>query len=341
MTPSALATLTPGELPDLQVLVSAGERCTSHLISNWHASTRFFDAYGATEATVYSTLNEYRLANSPVSVGVAIEGNSIVLLDDAGEPCAPNRSGEIYIGGDGVGGGYLNRPDLTRERFLELAGQHGRFYRTGDLGVLLPDGRLVVQGRRDHQVKLRGYRIELGEIETQILQVRGIQEAVVVLNEQSSSGPMLVAFLVSAPDTRPSDATVLESLAARLPEYMVPTRVEFIAALPLTGNGKIDRAALAARGPSEANGRGDARVLPQNAIESTLIAMWQELLDCPDIGVTDDFFELGGHSLIAATLVGKIEQHFGIEIQIEPLFEDGTIRSLAKSISAGLEAAAE
>src|SRR6185503_2197570 len=216
--------------------------------------------------------------------------------------------GEIYIGGAGVARGYLKRPELTAERFIDSPFVQGdRLYKTGDLARYLPDGNLLFLGRSDQQVKIRGYRIEPGEIEARLVEHPSVREAVVIAREDQPGDKRLVAYVVYSrealekePDAAERSAQLRAHLAGSLPEYMVPAAYVALEALPLTPNGKLDRKGLPAP-EADAYAHG-AYEPPQGEIEQTLAALWAQLLGVETISRHDDFFELGGHSLLAIQL---------------------------------------
>src|SRR5688572_16523125 len=250
--------------------------------------------------------------------------------------------GEIYIGGAGVALGYLNRPELTAERFVRdpFSREPGaRMYRTGDLARYLPDGNLEFLGRNDQQVKVRGYRIELGEIEARLCEHPAVREAVVIAREDSGGDKRLVAYVTSAaaPGERDRDAPAGELVAAlrrhlaeQLPEYMVPSAFVRLAALPLTPNGKLDRKALPAPDGEAVLAR--AYEAPQGELEEVLATIWAELLGLARVGRHDHFFELGGHSLLAVRLLGRVQEAVGVELPLATLFAQPTLAAQAEAV---------
>ncbi|WP_338082378.1 AMP-binding enzyme, partial [Agrobacterium deltaense] len=227
-------------------------------------------------------------------------------------------TGEIYIGGVGLARGYLNRPDLTAERFVPNPfGSGDRLYRTGDLGRWRRDGNLEFLGRADHQVKIRGFRIELGEIEAVLLSHPEVRQAVVVAHEDQTGDKRLVAYVVGEASPRDLRAHTLNTL----PDYMVPAAFVPLETMPLTPNGKIDRAAL----PHPNNDNGLARadyIAPRTPTEEILAAIWADVLQISQVGVNDNFFELGGNSLLAMRMVARVRSIFNIELPLRSLFED-------------------
>ena len=243
--------------------------------------------------------------------------------------------GEIFVGGDGLARGYLGRPELTAERFVQNpfgAARGARIYRTGDLARYRPDGEIQYLGRLDDQVKVRGYRIELGEIESSLIRRDDILKAVVVAREDTSGDRRLVAYIVPSGPAAPAPTELKTFLRATLPEFMVPSAFVALGALPLGPSGKVDRRALPAPGRGETTDEG--LVLPRNEVEAALAGIWQDLLELEtDVGVHDDFFELGGHSLLAVRLMALIHEGFGVKLPLTTLFDSATIEALATRVA--------
>jgi non-ribosomal peptide synthetase component F len=276
-----------------------------------------------------------------VPIGRPIANTRVFVLDKYLHPTPPGVAGELFIGGDGVARGYLNQPQETAARFVAdpFTSEPGaRLYRTGDLARYLPGGYIEFLGRVDHQVKVRGFRVELGEIEAALASHSNIQQAVVVLNtEDSSAEQRLVAYLVPATARPPATDELRNLLRLKLPDYMVPSAFVFLKTMPLTANGKIDRAAL----PAPDDLRPDLErvfVAPRTAVEAELAGIWAGLLKVSEVGVYDNFFDLGGHSLLATQVVSRMRQIFQVEISLRSLFESPTVAALAAQIE---EAAAD
>jgi hypothetical protein len=241
-------------------------------------------------------------------------------------------TGEIYIGGMGVARGYLNRAELTAERFIPepFSGDpHSRMYKTGDLGKWRSDETIEYLGRNDHQVKIRGFRIELGEIEAQLARHEQIKEAVVIACDGVGGEKRLVAYVV-ARDEQASDAPLSAEalhayLATKLPEYMVPGVFVELAALPLSPSGKLDKNAL----PSPEGHSGDAYLAPRTPTEEFLAEIWAEVLELDRVGVHDNFFELGGHSMLTMQVVAKIFERTQINLSLWTVFQSPTVASMA------------
>lgn len=300
--------------------------------------TEFFNMYGPTECTVDSTICQVSTHPLLPSIGKPIVNAQAYVLDRNLQLAPIGVAGELYLGGQGVARGYLNRPELTAERFIpnpfgqeigpEYRGE--RLYRTGDLVRYLPDGYLEYLGRVDFQVKLRGFRIELGEIESVLGQLSGVQDAVVVIREDTPGEKQLVAYLVaeSEADTVALNVSAIRnSLKARLPEYMVPGVFVFLDELPLTPNRKVDRKAL----PKPEGIRPELEVLfeaPRTEQEKTLAQIWSQVLKLDRIGIHDNFFDLGGDSILSIQVVARANQA-GLRLTPRQIFEAQTIEALA------------
>ncbi|HEV7509095.1 MAG TPA: amino acid adenylation domain-containing protein [Thermoanaerobaculia bacterium] len=296
-----------------------------------------WNLYGPTEVTVWATA--WKVApEGPISVGRPYAGMRVYLLDRGFAPVPLGATGEVWIGGLGVGRGYFRRPVLTAERFVPdpLSGEPGaRLYRTGDLARLRPDGLLDHLGRIDFQVKMRGHRIELGEIEATLRRHPAVSEAVVLLREDRPGDQRLTAYLGLAVETMaPPGAELRQALGERLPDYMVPSAYVFLPVLPLNANGKVDRKALAAIRP-EGGAEDGPRIAPRTPVEEMLAALWAEVLEIPqtsEVGAFDDFFDLGGHSLLATQLVMRIRDAFGVELPLRAIFQAPTLAAQAERV---------
>ncbi|MGE8058458.1 amino acid adenylation domain-containing protein [Pseudomonas sp. NPDC089547] len=327
--------LVPEALATLRVLISGGERAEPaafRALLQQAPGLRLLNGYGPTETTTFAVTCEVRdLADDAAQVPIGRPiGNTQVYVLDAWQRLVPQGVvGELYIGGDGVALGYLNRAELTAQRFIDdpFSNQPGaRLYRTGDLVRWRGDGQLECLGRNDDQVKIRGFRMELGEIEQQLAQAPGIGE-VLVMAVADETGPLrLVAWYTRQDATL--DALQLRSyLRGRLPEYMVPSAFVALARMPLNPNGKIDRQALPA--PSAQDFAVAAFEAPEGEREQALAALWAELLDVQPIGRHDRFFELGGHSLLAMRMLAQVRQRLGHELALTDLFADDTLAAVA------------
>ncbi|CAG8999283.1 MAG: Tyrocidine synthase 3 [Candidatus Celerinatantimonas neptuna] len=282
--------------------------------------------YGPTEAAVDVTAWTCpEPLNERVRIGYPVANTRMYLLDPYGEPVGVGVTGELYIGGEQVAQGYLNRPDLTAERFMAdpFVQQSGaRMYRTGDLGRWLADGSIEYLGRNDQQVKIRGFRIELGEIESALKALEGVADAVVLARRDNGEVPQLVGYYCG--DARVE--SLRHALSAALPDYMVPAAYVQLEAIPLTANGKVDRKGLPE--PGEDAYVHAAYEAPQGEAEQILAAIWRELLQVEQVGRNDDFFGLGGHSLMAVQLIERLRQQ-DYQLSVKTLFDDASLRGLA------------
>jgi amino acid adenylation domain-containing protein len=327
LPPSMLGVLPP--LPSLRVVLSAGEACPATCVRAWAPGRSFFNAYGPTETSVCATMSPPLAAGARPAIGGPIAGVRVHLLDPTLRPVAGDATGELYVGGRGVGRGYHRRPGLTAERFLPdpLAGDPGaRIYRTGDLARRLPDGQLLFAGRIDHQLKVRGYRIEAGEVEAVLETHPGVRRAVVA-GRGEGAGTRLVAWVAASDGVSPSPPKLRSWLADRLPDHMVPSRVVVLERFPLLPNGKIDRGRLP-EPSSTARGR-----TPETPVERQLAAIWCRVLEVDEVGMDDDFFDLGGHSLLAAQLGARLRRRLAVEIPTGRLFELSTLGALAAEVA--------
>lgn len=293
--------------------------------------------YGPTECTVVATSGRVLPGdetNSLPTIGLPIANTTVHILDESLQPVAPGKSGELYIGGAGVARGYLNRPDLTAESFIfdPFSSESGaRLYKTGDLASQLPDGQIAYLGRIDDQIKILGYRIEPNEIVAVLDRHPAIHSSVVVARGSSCEEKRLAAYLVMRNDTIPAAAEVRGFLQNELPEYMVPSILVCLDALPLTANGKLDRAALPDPNP-ENTLRDDPFRAPRTPIEERLAKIVTTLLSLNEVSVNDNFFLLGGHSLLGTQLIAKIRGAFGVELGLRTLFDTPTIADLSTEI---------
>ncbi|RON54428.1 non-ribosomal peptide synthetase [Pseudomonas frederiksbergensis] len=294
---------------------------------------RLFNVYGPTETTIWSSalrVDEQHTQGSQISIGRPIANTQFYLLDPHGKPVPTGVSGEIYIGGTGVARGYMNRDDLTAERFLnDPFNPNGRMYRTGDIARYLPDGNIEYLGRNDGQVKIRGLRIELGEIEVVLGACQGVSEAVVVVREDRPGEQRLVAYYTA--QAAPSVDVLRALMLAQLPEYMVPVAYVLLDAMPQTPNGKLDRKALPVPDAGALNAHGYEAPLP--GVESEVAQIWQELLGLEQVGRHDRFFELGGHSLLAMRLISQVRLRLGVELALSELFAHSQLSELALAVS--------
>jgi acyl carrier protein len=266
-----------------------------------------------------------------VPIGRPLANAKVYVLDESQRPVPIGAPGELHIGGPGVARGYVNRPDLTSEKFIpdSFGGdRHARLYKTGDLVRYRSDGNIEFLGRIDNQIKIRGFRVELEEIEQALRSLAGVTDCVVVLREDSDGDKRLIAYVVLHPHNKLTTAELRNHLKTKLPSYMVPALFEVIHALPLLPNGKINRRALPDPQPARFESR-DSFVAPRTPIEQLLAVEWCDVLKLERVGIHDNFFELGGHSLLAAKVVSKVRNHLEIEMGMVDLFQAPTIASLA------------
>ncbi|MET8579604.1 amino acid adenylation domain-containing protein [Streptomyces collinus] len=352
--PYAFIKLTPGhlhlltqQLSDQQIaalaglVIAAGDSFTARLAERWAAAagphgTRLAAEYGPTEITVGNSAYflDGPVTTELVSIGRAIPHTTMYVLDERLRPLPVGVPGEVWVGGVGLARGYAGRPGLTAERFLpDPYGPPGaRLYRTGDVARVLPDGNLDFLSRVDHQVKLRGYRIEPGEIETALAAHPAVAEAVALVREDTPGDQQLVAYLVpadGADEEALTPAALRDRLGETLPPYMVPTAYLRLEALPLTGNGKLDRRALPA--PGRAATAVGEHVEARDDDERAMAAVWAEVLGLDTVGVHDNFFDLGGDSLRAVALVGALRAA-GWETTVRDVFEHRTVARLRAAV---------
>ena len=327
----------------IRYVIFGGEALDFSALQTWndrHGLNRpqLINMYGITETTVHVTyhrITEEDLDQRASLIGRPIPDLDVYILDSHMNPVPVGVPGELHVGGQGVCQGYLNRPGLTEERFVENpfgatvlreAGLYDRLYKTGDLGRYLADGTIEYMGRIDHQVKIRGYRIELGEIESTVSKNPGVRESVVQVWSDEAGDRHLVAYVVSdKADIDP--ANLKAALRKQLPEYMVPAFYVILDELPLTANGKVDKKALP--DPEGATSTAGQYIAPRNETEEQLVAIWQEVLNREQIGIKDNFFDIGGHSLLATQVVSRIREQFNVELALSVLFEDPTVEGIA------------
>ena len=303
---------------------------------------RLFNEYGPSESHVVTV---HQMTGSPVDwpqlppIGKPIANTEIYLLGSDMEVCPVGVAGELYIGGDSLARGYLGRAGMTAERFIPdpfSRDAGARLYRTGDLARYRDNGEIEFLGRKDNQVKIRGYRIEPGEVETLLTRQPGIKEAVVTVAEDDTGDKRLVAHLVAQSEVQPSPVELRSQLKQSLPDYMIPSAFNFVADLPLTPSGKIDRRSLAKNGDWKQRLQ-DVYVAPRTKLEESLARVWAEVLKLERVGIHDNFFESGGHSLLAAQLISRVRKAQRIELPLRTLFEGPTVAALARVIQSAQE----
>ncbi|HYO51945.1 non-ribosomal peptide synthetase, partial [Archangium sp.] len=329
-----LAALPYEEDSPLRTVVVGGEACPAELVDRWAPGRRFIQQYGPTEASITAASMRCEAGKGKPPFGKPYPNTRVYVLDRNLEPVPVGVPGELYIGGAGVGRGYLGRPELTAGSFIPdpFGAQPGsRLYRTGDRVRYRADGNLEFVGRADGQVKLRGFRIELGEIEAVLARHQSVGEGLVVVREDVPGNKRLVAYVVPQPGAELDAERLEEFMGERLPEYMVPSAFVVMAALPLTPNGKVDRKALPP--PGENSARVESYVAPRNLKEEVLAGIWAELLGVEKVGIHDNFFDLGGHSLLATQVMSRLRDTLHVELAVRHLFERPTPAGLAELLS--------
>ncbi|MBE9224383.1 amino acid adenylation domain-containing protein [Phormidium sp. LEGE 05292] len=326
--PSVLSLLPPDALPDLQTVIVGGEACSAELIKEWTPGRQFWNGYGPTETTICNVIYLCQPNDKKPPIGKPFSNVRLYILDAQNQPLPPGIPGELCIAGVGLARGYLHRPDLTKEKFLEVDvfGKTEQIYKTGDLAKWNSEGNIECLGRIDAQIKLRGFRIEIGEIESSLLQHPSVKEAVVTLYK-TENNQSLIAYITGI--SNDLAAELKNYLKSRLPDYMIPAQIIVLDELPLTPNGKIDRQALPIPNISVAGGY----IAPRNNIEKQLAQIWSAVLDRQEIGIHDNFFDLGGHSLLAIKLLNHIQQVFDRQLALSSLFQNPTIAQLAEQLS--------
>ena len=314
---------------DLSYVLTGGEKISvSHInkLSNACPGLQIIHCYGPTENTTFST---YKYVEGTyqwdIPIGKPISNSSVYVLDKLLRPVPIGVQGEIYVGGDGVAMGYLNRPELTHEKFIQHPTMSVRLYRTGDFGYFRANGDLVFKGRNDDQVKIRGYRVELGEIAAQMAECKGINQSIVLAHTDDLHQKYLVGYYSG---TQYNSVELKNLLRMRLPEYMIPVYLHHFPSFPLNANGKIDISQIPRIEEEEAQ-EGAMRVPPANKTEELILEIWKEVLGKENIGVMDNFFEIGGQSLRAMKILIRINRTFTHPIKINDIFTEPTIRGLA------------
>ncbi|SEC23103.1 amino acid adenylation domain-containing protein [Tenacibaculum sp. MAR_2009_124] len=325
LPPAFLQLLEVEDLKPLDTLVTGGEAIPLTVAKTFSKEYKYFNAYGPTEASICTTTFNGNI-KSLVPIGKPINNMQVYILSEANELLPLGVIGELCVGGIGVARGYLNRDELTKEKFIDSPFKNGdRIYKTGDLAKWLPDGNIEFSGRKDDQVKIRGYRIEIGEIENVLSEISEIQSSCVLAKEDSIGNKRLVGYIL--PTEEYTKETVQEKLAARLPDYMIPSIWVTLDEMPLTNSGKIAKKLLPA--PDGSLLSTVEYIAPRNEMEEQLATIWQELLGIEKVGIYDNFFELGGHSLLATRLVSMIRRELEVEIAIQNIFKFTTIDEIA------------
>jgi amino acid adenylation domain-containing protein len=343
------------DITSLRRVISGGDECSVELAGKWGHDCTFYNEYGPTETTVTSI--EWKgeaLSDSAIRlpIGRALDNTTVYIFDRWLKPVPPGVNGELYIGGDGLGRGYLNNPELTAHRFINVAAKSREgiqspkdeiltpksqpLYRTGDLCRFLPDGNIEFLGRLDHQVKIRGFRIELAEIESRLRDHPAVGQAVVTAHADQTGDKAICAYIVpnqtnqNSRTNRTNETSPLklrEYLSRTLPDYMLPAYFVQLQEIPLTSSGKVDKKRL----PAPDVRVGDEYEAPVGEIEKSLVKIWSDVLSLQeaDIGVNSSFFELGGHSLKAIKLIADIERRFKKKVPLAEIFKNRTVKALS------------
>lgn len=337
----ALAELMPEDqvAGRVRALIIGGEALRMENLSFWrnHApATRLINEYGPTETVVGCCVYEVGAEDStfgPVPIGSPIANTQLYVLDESLQPMENGVTGELYVGGDGVGLGYLNRRELTDDRFIPDSFSrdgHARLYRTGDLARFSSDGILEYVGRIDNQVKVKGFRIELDEVETILKQCYGVRGCVVLAREDATGEKRLVAYVVC--DQRDEEIDELRDfMKAKVPDFMVPTTFVRMDSLPLTTNGKVDRQALPAPERRSNGYHQQSSMTTHTAAQQKLVKIWADVLNLDRVGLHDNFFDLGGDSILGTLILARAAQA-GVKISPQQLFEHQTIAELSDAI---------
>ncbi len=329
------------DLRPLRQLLAGGDVLSAlHLRCALEAlpDTTLINGYGPTEGTTFTCCHVMKRGDAvpdSVPLGRPISNTRVYILDDRLQPLPPGEIGELFAAGDGVARGYRNAPELTAEKFLadpfaETAG--ARMYRTGDLARWREDGAVEFLGRKDGQVKILGHRIELGEIEAALAAHPGVRQACVAVSKDDAGTKRLAAYYVAAPNGETGPDELKDFLAARLPGYMVPAFYISMWALPLTANGKVDRAALPVLENALPSTEAEAFSASSSQLEQTIGALWKRVLRTERAGLDDNFFDLGGDSLLLVAFHSQLQKLLNISIEVTDLFEHATIRALARRL---------
>lgn len=330
----------------LRLVILGGDKAESEKVNSWLRTAgrgiRLFNTYGPTETTIAPLLFEITASSAgrlsgEIPIGHPADNLRVYVADEHLNLLPAGVTGEIYIAGAGVARGYLNNPDLTAlsfipDPFTSIPGS--RMYRTGDLGRYSADGEILFVGRKDSQVKIRGFRVETAEVETALLRNKSIKNAAVTVHKDRKGLNFLAAYIVTSDDMPQEAVYVRKSLSEELPAYMIPSAVIFLKELPLTLQGKIDKNRLPA--PGEYNSENivsEDTTPPKGHLEEMISEIWSEVLNISGPGVMNDFFLLGGHSLLAVQVISRINEVFNISVPLKTIFENTTIRALARSVS--------
>jgi len=331
----------------IRTFLSGGDVLKAEYIGNLLKIGRVLNGYGPTETTVCCSFHDCtgeEISNIPI--GKVISNYQVYILNKDFQLQPIGVPGELCISGEGVSRGYLNRPELTEEKFLDLTAKtredtqnssfiihHSSFYslyRTGDLARWLPDGTIEFLGRIDTQVKVRGYRIELEEIERNLLKHEGLKKVVVVQKEHKKGDKYICAYFEATTSREVTARELRDFLFLKLPDYMIPSYFVQLEQMPLTSHGKIDRKALPE--PADSISTGIDYIPPETEIEKKLVGIWQEILGIERIGIQDDFFELGGDSILANRVIASMREELQVEVSLRKLFERSTVNALLEEV---------
>lgn len=344
LPPSALYSTPVQFLPELEVLVVAGEPCAQDLINKWGGNHyRFFNAYGPTEATVCASIFEVDGQHSPNTIGLPLQNVSIYILDEDLNSVPDGEEGEICIGGIGIARGYLHQEELTKKSFItdpfftntnDEGHSNTRLYRSGDLARVLKDGNIEFIGRKDHQVKIRGFRIELGEIESSLSRHKDVKQAIVDVFDIENQKSLVAYITLKSKTENQKDliATLREYLTKNIPSYMLPSYFMCLEEFPLTTSGKIDRNKLNELFSiyNQTNTTNKNAQLSES--EEILIAICKTVLKCGDININDSFFDVGGHSLLMTQVILAIREKLEVNINIRDFLQATSLKELAKKV---------
>lgn len=331
--PSTLAVLPEEDLPDLKNIVVGGEVCSLDLVKRWGKGRTFFNGYGPTEATIFTTFEKCNFKKGKISIGHPIPNVQTYILNGDLNLNPVGIPGELYIAGKGLAKGYLKNEELTKEKFIYCKTLNKTLYKTGDIARYESDGRINYLGRIDKQVKIRGFRVELSEIEFHLNQYDNVKESIVV--EREFNGRNTLIGYVKPFKIEPLLMENLRTLLKKqLPEYMIPSFFITLESFPLTSNGKLDINSLPLPNTKITSRKSDD-MPSEGKIERVIANIWEEILNVKNIGMDDNFFDIGGHSLLIAFVIAKMEKIFAIKIPVLTIFKYPTIRSIGKFIKNG------
>ncbi|WP_109438419.1 non-ribosomal peptide synthetase [Aquimarina sp. AU119] len=335
ISPSYLKLMDIQKIQGLKTLITAGESAVPDKVSEFLNWGTFYNGYGPTEVSICASIFKIdkgcTLMSNNIPIGSPISNAQIYIIDENNSLVPKEVIGEICIGGPGLARGYLNRSELTDEKFIPHPFKQGeRVYKTGDLGRWLPNGNVEFIGRKDDQVKIRGHRIELGEIENALLKLEQIDNAIVLVKEYVNNEKELIAYIISSKKQNTSD--LRKSLKNTLSDYMLPSHYIQLEEFPLTPNGKLNKKALLKLNAETLTSNVEY-IAPRNEIEKQLVTIWEEVIGTKKIGVMDDFFDLGGHSLKAVNMLSRVNKVFDVRIDFTLIFRVRCISELAQLIA--------